>query len=183
MSERRPGWKKLLLASGALLVLGVALFFYLDLHGDVRITFVSASATQPDLVTFSVVNTYRRPVVYYFQGETAETGVWNPWTKGVFVKSSFQYSNYTGRIEGRAAETVTVKFNGTGRWRVAVFYHDNWSMSRLARLKAWLAPYVERVGLQRLSQRLKPTNHFIPVTGPEMLWNQPAPPPAAGAPR
>ena len=192
MSEARPGRKRLFLAAVALLALGVTIFFYLDLHGDVRVTFIGASATQPDLVTFSVANTYRRPVVYYFQGETEET----PWTKDAWAKSSFQYTNYTGRIDARAAEDVGVRsqkitlrsnFDGgdgkEARWRVVVLYNDSWSMSRLARLKAWLAPYAARVGLQRLSQKLKPTNRFIRVTGPEMLGNRPAPASVTGAPR
>jgi hypothetical protein len=89
-----------------------------EFSGEVRVVLAGVSAQDSTLVSFVISNTFRKPVVYFFEGQLDTSGVWQ--------KSTFYYTNYTGKIMGQSAEIVAVRVRSPKRWRFIVLYGSSW---------------------------------------------------------
>ncbi len=167
---------KLLFAAGcgAAGIFATALFAK-HFSGDVQVVFAGVPPKSTNAVYFSVTNSFRSGLIYYLEDQVEANGVW-PSNRLGFSRTTFRYSNYTGKITGRAAETIEVKFNGTNRWRLFVLYRDSWSTSWIGRTHAQIARQTARLGWRRLSQWLHPKSGFVRAPSPVMLGNKPEPP-------
>jgi hypothetical protein len=163
--------RKTLFVSAILFVaLFAAAFWRQQFSGEVRMIYAGAPANDSSLVSFSITNSFRRPIVYSIEGAEAIHGGWQ--TNG----HRFWYSNYTGRVTARSAEIVSVKVDSLNHWRCVVVYRDSWMPSFVVLTRARLATYSAGLGWKRLSQSLRPTQRLDHVPGPEMVGNQPTGP-------
>ena len=137
-----------------------------EFSGDVRVIYVGVSPQGSDLPTFTITNSFRKPVVYYLEGEA--------WTSSGRQDPRFYYTNYTGHIEGRSTETIVVKVDSSQPWRLYVAYNDSWISSFLVHARARLARLAAGQKWTRLSKWLAPPSSFRHVSGPALLGNKPA---------
>ncbi|MBI3414899.1 MAG: hypothetical protein HY043_06180 [Verrucomicrobia bacterium] len=162
--------KQIAILSSALLGGVIALYWLAgSFKGSVKILFVSGASKEPSTARFIVTNSFRKPIVYYLNEEVEHAPMVADYHRRHCV-----YSNYTGRIPGRAAETIDVNFVDARRWTLVVLYSDKWSPSRIDRIHTELAAQVSRLGWTRLAQWLEPKSGFERVSSPIMLGNEPA---------
>lgn len=136
--------------------------------GEVRVTFAGLSPNDSRLVSFTVTNSFKTAVVYFMEGEEETGGMWS--------RSTFWYTNYTGKIMGRNVETFHMRVDSTKRWRFFVVYGHAWTTSSLDAICARFARYASGHNWTRLGQWLKPRSRFTRVPGPQMIGNEPSPP-------
>ena len=137
-------------------------------RGEVRVTFAGRSPNDSRLVSFTITNSFKTTVVYFMEGEEETGGLWS--------RSRFWYTNYTGRVMGRDTETFHMRVDSTKRWRIFVVYGHTWSTSSLDAIRARIARYASGRNWARLGQWLKPPSRFIRVPGPQMIGNELSPP-------
>jgi len=145
----------------AVLSVVAIIFLQREFSGDVKAIYAGVSPEDPGLPSFTVTNSYRRPVVYYLEGQLHNAGAWQ--------KSSFSYTNYTGHVMARSAETFAVRVGSAQPWRVLIIYNDSWMTSSLAFTRIRLSRLASKQNWTRLSKWLEPASSFRRVPGPEML--------------
>ena len=145
-----------------------AVTLWLQSRGEVRVMFAGLSPNDSRLVSFTITNSFKTAVVYFMEGEEETGGMWS--------RSTFWYTNYTGKIMGRDVETFHMRVDSTKRWRFFVVYGHTWITSSLDAIRARFARYASDHNWTRLSQWLKPPSRFTRVPGPQMIGNEPSPP-------
>src|SRR5688500_12596373 len=100
-----------------------AILWLAQSRGEVRVTFAGLSPNDSRLVSITITNSFKTAVVYFVEGEEETGGVWS--------RSRFLYTNYTGKIMERDVETFQMRVDSTKRWRVFVVYGDTWTTSSL----------------------------------------------------
>ena len=143
----------------------VVLWLKREFSGDVRVIYVGVSPPGSRFPSFTVTNSFRKPVVYYLEGQLDAGGVWQ--------KSAFYYTNYTGHIMGRSAETIVVRVDSTPPWRITVLYNDSWMSSFVVHTRSRLARLAAGQSWTRLSKWLAPPSSFRRVPSATMLGNKP----------
>ena len=149
-------------------VLGVATAIILkrEFSGEVNVFYAGVAPQGPQLPSFIITNSFRKPVVYYLEEDILANASWR--------EPIFHYTNYTGRILGRSAETIIVKADTVQPWRFFVVYNDSWITSFVVNTRARLARFASGQNWTRLSKWLQPPSSFRRVSSPAMLGNKPA---------
>ena len=145
--------------------------------GEVKIVFVDDSSKDSNKARFTITNSFRRPIVYSLreevEGARVRSGDHLAYEDDYHDKT-FRYSNYTGKIAGKSAETIDVKVTVTNRWIMVVLYRDTWGTSSIGRMYAQLAHQASRARLHRVAGWLRPKSGFDRTSSPIMLANTPA---------
>jgi hypothetical protein len=148
-------------AAGVFLIVAAVVFLQREFSGDVKIIYAGVSPEDHGLPSFTVTNSYRRPVVYYLEGQLHNGGAWQ--------KSPFFYTDYTGHVMARSTETFAVRVGSAQPWKVFVIHNDSWMTSSLAFTHIRLMRVAAKQNWPRFSKWLEPPSSFRRVPGPEML--------------
>ncbi len=151
---------------GLAVVLTALAFLRRQLSGDVSAFLIDGRGPDSTSVSFVVTNSFRRPVVYYLEGQVDNLGSWG--------KSTLHCSNYTGHISGCSTETISIRTLSPNRWRLVVLHAESWQTSLLTQRRRKLAGFARQHNWKRLSAWLEPSGSFIRSPGSEMVGNKPA---------
>jgi hypothetical protein len=131
-----------------------AIILQREFSGEVRVIYVGVSPQGSKLPSFTITNSFRRPLVYYLEGQLDVN------YGGAQQLFAFRYTNYTGHIAARSAETIGVRVDSAQPWRFHVAYNDSWTSSCVAQIRGRLAQLAGGQKWTRLSKWLEPAPPF-----------------------